>query len=467
MGKTTRRSVLAALMLLAAVMLTGCSADRPGASIELKVSEDGAISEAVVLRGIEVTGSAAPIIAEEGWKAESQSEGQRLSRTFPDAKAFADGNGTVLQAACDVFASSQGYRPEIVSPFGLELSVSNYLLAKRYNAALQLADVDFEPKECLSCMGAGTGDCPFCKATGKITCDYCDGKKQATCSDCEGKGKWDCEECAGGSSTCEDCDGKGRTYDEFWEEWSDCWSCDGDGKNECYSCGGDGTQECSTCEETGKVDCPACEGVGSHTCERCGGQGQISCDLCGGTGEPSDKDLDAYRKTVDGARVQVALAMPGMMSRKAEIKAEPKWDLSGDDAPDGRTLAATSWVVNWPLALGIVGAVLALVAVGIVLAVRAVRKRRNAKAAQKAAAAAVSVAAPVAAPVAPPVPHAAPAASPSPAPAPDAAAPAAPSEAVAPAPSRFCTACGAANAADAAFCTACGNQFAPSAQDTA
>jgi len=92
-----------------------------------------------------------------------------------------------------------------------------------------------------------------------------DDRRPRRCAVCGGDGEVDCSSCGGsGEKDCISCSGRGYTeeyvstpnYSGYGSSSSTervrCFSCGGDGEDDCYSCRGHGTKDCSSCGGSGE-----------------------------------------------------------------------------------------------------------------------------------------------------------------------------------------------------------------------
>ena len=104
---------------------------------------------------------------------------------------------------------------------------------------------------CDDCRGAGNHTCTTCHGHGETRCTGCGGDGDEVCSTCGGSGQQEA--------------GHGDSHGNHVDEWSNCPTCSGTGKQDCSGCGGSGWESCRGCNRAGVLPCTSCNGCGSLT----------------------------------------------------------------------------------------------------------------------------------------------------------------------------------------------------------
>jgi hypothetical protein len=134
-----------------------------------------------------------------------------------------------------------------------------------------------EKSYCLEDTDGGYTNCDTCDGDGRIECEECNGSGNRDCNNCDGDGRIDCNNCDGdGDFECSTCDGDGFKKDKDGNILKDS-----EGENiKCPDCHGDGKVECEECDGGGRRDCPDCDGDGNYECGECDGRGTVECPEC-------------------------------------------------------------------------------------------------------------------------------------------------------------------------------------------
>ena len=141
--------------------------------------------------------------------------------------------------------------------------------------------------DCSDCDGKHTYAC-YCD-DGLTECYTCDGEGKQECKRCDGSNLISCPKCDTGE-TCSDCQGTGETECSNCggKSGDTCGNCNGDGHEQCSNCRGDGKISCDECDDEGSVDCTRCEGDGvvdqDTPCPNCNATGKTTCPICESSG---------------------------------------------------------------------------------------------------------------------------------------------------------------------------------------
>ena len=188
---------------------------------------------------------------------------------------------TDLKAADVVELAIRGYgaaSPANDAKLGLFLLADRaYDDARRRIESARANGVDAE-RELALLARLAPRQCPTCKGAKSVNCPECDGKGVARvdrqdCEACNGKGGGRCGFCRGtGRARCGNCNGTGRVLGGAMP----CNECRG-GIARCTKCGGDGNLKCSKCKGTGVftivTPCARCRGNKASPCPKCDAKG--------------------------------------------------------------------------------------------------------------------------------------------------------------------------------------------------
>lgn len=146
---------------------------------------------------------------------------------------------------------------------------------------------------CLEDTDGGYTNCDTCDGDGRVDCDECNGSGTRECQECDGDGDYECNNCNGdGDFECDRCDGDGFEKDSNGDPIKDLTWNDGKGN----------VVICNTIEEALeklKVKNPEVQldqvkqgESKNRKCTQCNGNGRTECEDCSGDGRRPCRECD-------------------------------------------------------------------------------------------------------------------------------------------------------------------------------